>query len=52
MSYDTRTLRKASLTAGLALALIVVLAPFGAFIAVEALFTPGDAGKTARDILG
>jgi hypothetical protein len=32
--------------------MIVVLAPFGAFVAVEALITPGDAGRTTQDILG
>ena len=52
MAYDTRSLRSASLTAGIALALIVVLAPFGVFGAVGALVTPGDAGRTAQDILG
>ncbi len=52
MNHDTRSLRRASLTAGLALALIIVLATFGAFGAVGALVTPGDAAKTAQDILG
>jgi hypothetical protein len=33
--------------AGIALALIIVLALFGAFGAVGALITPGDAAKTA-----
>jgi Domain of unknown function (DUF4386) len=40
-----------SLIAGLALALIVVLAPFGNFLAVQPLITPGDAPRTAQDIL-
>ena len=52
MNHDTQSLRRASLTAGLALALIIVLALFGAFGAVGALITPGDAAKTAQDILG
>jgi hypothetical protein len=52
MNHDTRQLRTASLTAGIALALIIVLAPFGVFGAVGALVTPGDAGRTAHDILG
>jgi hypothetical protein len=52
MNHDTRSLRRASLTAGIALALIVVLAPFGTFGAVGRLVTPGDAAKTAQDILG
>jgi hypothetical protein len=51
VNHDTRSLRRASLTAGLALALIIVLATFGAFGAVGALITPGDAAKTAQDIL-
>jgi hypothetical protein len=52
VNHDTQSLRRASLTAGLALALIIVLATFGAFGAVGALITPGDAAKTAQDILG
>ena len=51
MKPDTRSLRTASLIAGLALALIVVLAPLGNFLAVQPLITPGDAAKTAQDIL-
>ena len=51
MNPDTRSLRTASLIAGLALALIVVLAPLGNFLAVQPLITPGDAAKTAQDIL-
>src|SRR5215210_5399851 len=52
MNHDTRSFRGASLTAGIGLALIIVLAPFGVFGAVGALVTPGDAGRTAQDILG
>ena len=52
MNHGTQSLRRASLTAGIALAFIVVLAPFGTFVAVEGLVTPGDAGRTAQDILG
>ena len=51
MNPDTRSLRTASLIAGLGLALIVVLAPFGNFVAVQPLITPGDAAKTVQDIL-
>jgi hypothetical protein len=51
MNHDTRSLRTASLIAGLALALIVVLAPYGNFVAVQPLITPGDATKTAQKIL-
>ena len=52
MNYDTRSLRTASLTAGLALALMAFLAAFGVFGAIGALVTPGDAAKTALDIAG
>jgi hypothetical protein len=51
MNPHTRSLRTASLIAGLGLALIVVLASLGNFVAVQALITPGDAAKTAQDIL-
>ena len=50
MNYDTRSLRTASLIAGLALALMAVLAAFGNFVAIQPLLTPGDAAKTAIDI--
>jgi Domain of unknown function (DUF4386) len=50
MNLDTRTLRTASLIAGLGLALIVVLALVGNFLAVQPLITPGDAAKTVQDI--
>jgi hypothetical protein len=52
MNHDTRSLRTASLTAGLALAVMALLAAFGVFGAVGALVTPGDAAKTAVDIAG
>jgi Domain of unknown function (DUF4386) len=52
MNHDTRSLRTASLTAGLALALMAFLAAFGVFGAIGALVTPGDAAKTAVDIAG
>jgi hypothetical protein len=52
MNHDTRSLRRASLTAGIALALMIVLAPFGVFGAVGGLITAGDASRTAQDILG
>ena len=51
MNPDTRSQRTASLIAGLGLALIVVLAPLGNFVAVQPLITAGDAAKTAQDIL-
>ena len=51
-NLDSGSMRRASLTAGLALALMVVIAPFGVFGAIGALVTPGDAARTAQDILG
>jgi Domain of unknown function (DUF4386) len=51
MNHDTQSQRTASLVAGLALALIAVIASLGNFIALEPLITPGDAAKTAEDIL-
>jgi hypothetical protein len=48
----TRTMRRASLTAGLGLTLMVALAAFGVFGATAPLITSGDAAKTAQDILG
>jgi hypothetical protein len=39
-NLDTQSLRSASLTAGLALALMTVLAPLAVFGAVGALVTP------------
>lgn len=42
--------RTASLVAGIALALMAVLAGFGNFGAIVPLVTPGDAERTARDI--
>ena len=52
MNDTTRTLRRASLTAGLGLALMAVLAAFGVFGATAPSITEGDAAQTARDILG
>ena len=48
--YHARSLRRASLIAGLALALIVVLSAFGNFVAIQPLVTPEDATKTTIDI--
>jgi hypothetical protein len=50
MKLDTRSLRTASLIAGLALAMIAVLSAFGNFAALQPLVTPEDATKTAIDI--
>jgi hypothetical protein len=52
MNHETQPQRTASLTAGLALAVMAVLAGFGVFGAIGALVTPGDAAKTAVDIAG
>jgi hypothetical protein len=51
-NLDTGSMRRASLTAGLALALMAVIAPFGVFGAIGTLVTPGDATRTVQDILG
>jgi hypothetical protein len=44
-------MRTAALVAGLGILLMAALAGFGNFIAVEGLVTPGDAARTADDIL-
>lgn len=49
---DSHDLRKASLTAGLGLALMALIAPFAVFGAIGALITPGNAVRTAQDITG
>jgi hypothetical protein len=46
-----RSQRKASLTAGIALALLAALSVFGNFVAINPLVTPGDATATAQSIL-
>lgn len=52
-SADTaKSQRSASLTAGLALALMAVLAGFGVFGAIQPLIVPGDADATVAAILG
>lgn len=50
MNHHTGSMRTASLTAGVALALMAALAAFGVFGAIDALITPGDAAKTAQHI--
>jgi hypothetical protein len=50
-SQTIRSQRKASLTAGIALALLAVLSIFGNFVAINPLVTPGDAAKTAQSII-
>jgi hypothetical protein len=46
-----QSMRRASLTAGIGTLLMIPLAVFGNFVAVQGLLTQGDAEKTARDIL-
>jgi hypothetical protein len=46
-----RSMRRASLTAGIGTLLMIPLAVFGNFVAVQVLLTHGDAETTARDIL-
>lgn len=46
------SLRNAAVTAGAGILLMAALAPFGIFVAVEGLVTPGDAARTATDIAG
>jgi hypothetical protein len=51
---DPRTIeskRRVTLIAGIGILLIAALAVFGDILVVERLVTPGDAGKTARDIM-
>lgn len=48
---STRSIRTAGFVAGLSLMAMAVLAGFGNFVAVEGLVTPGDAARTADDIL-
>jgi hypothetical protein len=43
--------RRASLIAGIALLLMAVLAGFAKFAALDRLVTPGDAARTANDVL-
>ena len=47
----TRSIRTAGLVAGVSLLAMSVVAGFGNLVAVEGLVTPGDAGRTADDIL-
>lgn len=45
-----RSIRSASITAGVALLLLSVLSIFGFIVVVKGLITPGDPTQTARDI--
>ena len=45
-----RSIRNASLTAGIALLLLSALSIFGFIVVVKGLVTPGDPAQTARDI--
>jgi hypothetical protein len=46
-----RSIRTAALVAGVSLMAMAALAGFGNFVAVEGLVTPGNAAKTAHDIM-
>ena len=50
-SSATQSMRTASLTAGVTLLVLAVLAPVATFIAIEPLVTPGDPAATVQDIL-
>ncbi len=50
-SDASRPVRKASLIAGIALLLMSALAGFGYNIAIRGLVTPGNAARTAQDIM-
>jgi hypothetical protein len=50
-SDASRSMRTPALVAGLGILLMAFLAGFGNFVAVEGLVTPGDAARTADDIL-
>ena len=50
-SDATRAVRRAGLVAGAGLMLMSALAGFGNLVVLEGLVTPGDAAKTAGDIL-
>lgn len=51
-SPGTGSMRRASLTAGLGLALMAVIAPLGVFGAIGSLVVPGNATTTTQNILG
>src|SRR4051794_23655001 len=50
-SGASRSIRKASVVAGLGLLLLSALAGFGDLVVVNGLVTKGDAAKTAEDIM-
>ena len=50
LNAPNKSIRTASIVAGIALLLLAVLAAFANFVVVEGLVTPGDAVQTARDI--
>lgn len=47
-----RGLRAAATTAGVGIVLLAVLATFGVLFAVDGLVAPGDASRTARNVIG
>lgn len=50
-SNPDTSIRRASVVAGVGLLAMSVLAGFANFVALEGLVTPGDAGRTAEDIM-
>ena len=50
LNAPDKSMRTASIVAGIALLVLAVLAAFANFVVIEGLVTPGDAGQTARDI--
>ena len=47
----THSIRRASLVAGIGILVIAALAVFGDVFVVEGLVTPGDAARTATDVM-
>ena len=50
-SERTRSRHQASIIAGIGILLMAVLAGFGGLFVVDGLVTPGDAAKTAKDVI-
>lgn len=49
---EDRGMRAAATSAGVGILLLAVLATFGVLFAVDGLVTPGNAARTARDVIG
>jgi hypothetical protein len=50
-SQRSRSVHQASIIAGVGILLMALLAGFGGLFVVEGLVTPGDAAKTAKDVM-